>query len=109
MARQAGPIKIKGTICGICFYQLGNDHYARKKSSLSGKRVKTGKAFRETMRYARLLAKASVIGSFIYRQLPIYKRDRKVYQCLTGQAMQMLKEGLTEKQVIKKLQKNLVD
>lgn len=107
MAKQVGQIKIKGTIGGICFYKLDGNYYARTKSSLSGKRVKTSKAFQETMRYADLFAKASVIGSTIYRLLPKNKRDRKLYQQLTGKAMRMLKKGLTEKQVIKSLKAGL--
>jgi len=107
MAKQAGPIKIKGTIDRICFYKLDGNYYARTKSSLDSKRVKKSKAFRETMRYARLFAKASVIGSTIYRILPKDKRSRKVYQQLTGKAMKMLKDDLSEKEVIKKLSMSL--
>jgi ribosomal protein L13 len=107
MAKQAGIIKIKGTIDGICFYKLDGNYYARTKSSLDSKRVKTSKPFRETMRYARLFAKASVIGSTIYRMLPKDKRSRNVYQQLTGKAMKMLKDDLSEKEVIKKLKKML--
>ena len=103
MARQAGMIKIKGTIDGICFYKLDGNYYARKKSSLAGKRVKTSKTFRETMKYAGLLAKASIIGSAIYRMLPKNERGRKVYQQLTGKAIRLLKDGLSEKEVMKKL------
>lgn len=103
MAKQVGTIKIKGTIDGICFYKLAGNYYARTKSSLDGKRVKKSRSFGETMRYARLFAKASVIGSTIYRMLPKNEKDRKVYQQLTGKAMKMLKDGLNEKEVIKKL------
>jgi hypothetical protein len=103
MAKQAGMIKIKGTIAGICFYRLEGNYYARTKSSLAGKRVKTSKAFRETMKYAALFARASVIGSAIYRMLPKYERDRRIYQQLTGKAMKMLKDGLNEKEVMQKL------
>ncbi len=107
MAKQVGTIKIKGTIGSICLYKLDGNFYARTKSSLDGKRVKKSKAFRETMRYARLFAKASVIGSTIYRMLPKDKRSRKVYQQLTGKAMKMLKDDLSEKEVIKKLKMTL--
>jgi len=107
MAKQAGLIKIKGTIDGICFYKLAGNYYPRTKSSLDSKRVKKSKAFRETMRYARLFAKASVIGSTICRMLPKDKRSRMVYQQLTGKAMKMLKDDLSEKAVIKRLKSSL--
>ena len=103
MAKQAGLIKVQGSIAGICFYKLDGNYYARTKSSLTSKRVKTSKAFKETMRYAGLFAKASVTGSVIYRMLPENKRNRQVYQQLTGKAMKMLKDGMSEKQVLNKL------
>lgn len=100
MARQTGVIKITGTIGNVCFYKLNKKYYARTKSSLSGKRVKKSPAFRNTMKYAGLFAKASVIGSAVYRLLPKVKRERKVYQQLTGRAMQMLKKGMTADEVL---------
>lgn len=38
MAKQAGDIKLRGTIQNITFYPIGEEYYARKKSSLDGKR-----------------------------------------------------------------------
>lgn len=99
MARQDGNIKITGTIDNICFYKLDGKYYARTKSTLSGKTVKKSPAFRNTMRYAGLLAKASVIGSLVYRLLPKEERERKRFQQLTGKAMQMLKEGMSEEEI----------
>jgi hypothetical protein len=100
MAKQTGIIKITGTINGICFYKLYGEHYARLKSSLSGKKVKTGASFQNTMKNAALLAEASKIGSVVYRLLPKEKRERKVYQQLTGRAIQLLKKGMTKEDVI---------
>ena len=91
MAKQAGPIKISGTISEICFYQLYEEYYARRKSTLSGKRVKKDPAFKETMHYAELLAVASKIASAIYSKLPSEQKSRKKYQAMTGKAMQLLK------------------
>ena len=105
MAEQTGIIKITGTISGICFYQMQGKHYARVKSSLNGKRVRTSAAFKNTMMYAGLLANASRIGSVVYRLLPEEKRGRKVYQQLTGRAMQLLKKGIAKEDVIELLKK----
>jgi hypothetical protein len=107
MAVQTGIIKITGTISGICFYKLYGKHYARLKSSLSSKRVKTSPAFSNTMRYARLLATASVIGSEVYRLLPKEMKGRKIYQQLTGKAMKMLKEGTNLEDVMMLLKAGL--
>jgi hypothetical protein len=77
MAKQAGILKIKGTINGICFYCLDGEFYARAKSSLSGERVKTDPAFAETMRYAQRMGSASTIASEIYKLIvPQHERSR---------------------------------
>ncbi|WP_158267045.1 hypothetical protein [Chitinophaga niastensis] len=46
MARMGSSFSYTGTIGICCFYKLGGKYYLRKKSSLSGRRVKkegTGK------------------------------------------------------------------
>jgi|KBSSwiStaDraftv2_1062776.scaffolds.fasta_scaffold315713_3 hypothetical protein len=108
MAKQAGTIKIKGTIGDICFYRLHEEHYARTKSSLSAKRVKHDPAFDATMKYAALLACASKIASVIYKRLPAEQKDRKKYQAMTGQAMRLLKEKKNIDVIIEMLSLNKV-
>jgi hypothetical protein len=92
MAKQAGTIKIDGTIGDICFYRLHEEHYARTKSALSAKRVRHDPAFKDTMKYAVLLACASKIASVIYKRLPKEQKSRQRYQAMTGQVMRLLKE-----------------
>ncbi|MEI9911756.1 MAG: hypothetical protein WDO71_20170 [Bacteroidota bacterium] len=109
MAEQTGAVKITGTIYDICFYQMDGKYYARLKSSLSSKRVKRSAAFKNTMLYAALLANASGIGSVVYRALPKERKERKgrkVYQQLTGKAMQLLKNGIAKDTVIELLKKD---
>jgi len=53
------------------------------------------------MKSAGLLGKASKIASAIYRRLPDKVFDQ--YRNLTGAAMKLLKAGLTEVEVLKKL------
>jgi hypothetical protein len=62
MAKQAGKLKVTGTVYNVCFYKLGKGFYARSKSSLTGKRVKTDPAFEKTMQNAGLLAKDYTIA-----------------------------------------------
>ncbi len=100
MARQIGPYYITGTIDDICFYQLDGQYYARLKSSLTGKRVKTDPRFARTREYAGLLAKASSLASAVYRSLPAHTRNRQLYQRLTGQVMQLLKDGKADNEII---------
>ncbi len=103
MAEQIGRIRITVTVAGITFYKMYGKYFARQKSSLDGKRVKKDQAFRETMRYANLLAKGFVINSYVYRSLLKEKIRRKLYQQLTRKAMRLLKEGWNREEVILKL------
>lgn len=99
MARQIGLLQIRGTVSGICFYSLDGVYYARKKSSLSGERVKKDPSFKETIRHANLFAKASSIGSKVYKTLYPATKNRELYQQLTGRANCLLQDGLTEEEV----------
>lgn len=69
MAKFTGIPPITGTIGPICIYQMYEKYFMRTRSSLTGKRVKKDPAFRKTMEYAGLLAKASRIASAVYRTL----------------------------------------
>ncbi|HNP20615.1 MAG TPA: hypothetical protein PKM63_20535 [Panacibacter sp.] len=104
MAKQAGQILITGTIDQLCFYQMDGIFYVRKKSSLSGKRVKGDPAFAGTMRYANLLAEAAKIASGLYRVLPVEQKAKGLYKVLTGKVMQLLKAGKSAEQVVGLLQ-----
>jgi hypothetical protein len=78
-------------------------YYIRSRSSLTGKRVKKDPAFRKTMGYATLLAKASRIASVVYAVvLPQHKRH-VLYRTLTGQAMGWLKYDWAEADIIEYL------
>ena len=99
MAKQLGPFFIRGTMSGICFYKMDGVYYARAKSSLDAKRMKQDLAFRETMRYARLLGKAAKIAAFIYKHIDEEKKGLISYRSLTGQSMRLLKENKTAEEV----------
>jgi hypothetical protein len=104
MAKQIGTVKVVGTIGNICFYKIGDEYYARLKSSLTGKRVKKDPRFRRTMEYAGMLVLASRLASCCYRSLPEEEREHAMYRVLTGMAMQMLKAGMEEKKIAIHLQ-----
>ena len=101
MARLLETPPFLGTKGNIVVYKRWGKYYIRRKSTLSGKRVKTSHLFRNTMKSARLLGKASKIASAVYQQLP--KKAFKQYRNLTGAAMRHLKAGLSEEEVLKKL------
>jgi hypothetical protein len=99
MAKQAGDIKLTGCIHNLQFYKMDGKYYVRKKSSLTGRRVKTDKAFTLTMAYADLLKMASPIASKVYLQMPKNERDNKYRQKLVGLAMQMIKQGMPVEEI----------
>jgi hypothetical protein len=95
MAKQiAGLCFFEATIDDITFYKMDGQYYARAKSSLSSKRVKTSPEFKWTMVNARLLARASKIGSQVYKALPPGWRQFWMYRSFTGEAFTLLKEDL---------------
>ena len=91
MATQIGLLQIIGTVGGICFYRMDGKYYARKKSNLSGERVKSDPVFAETMRYAKRMGSASKIASVLYRQIvPQGERSRERYREVVGMVMRGL-------------------
>jgi|SRR4030095_4300642 hypothetical protein len=101
MARLLETPPFIGTKDGIVIYKRWGKYYVRKKSTLSGKRVKRSAAFKRTMESARLLGRASCIASKVYQQQP--DKVFKQFRALTGIAMSHLKTGLTEEEVLKKM------
>ena len=101
MAKQiAGLCRLEGTFDQLTFYKMEGQYYVRKKSSLTSKRVKTSDEFRWTMIYARLLARASKIGSAIYKALPPRWRQHWMYRAFTGEALKLLnKKRYTDQEV----------
>lgn len=93
MGKQVGPVKLEGTVGNVTFYKMGDGHYVRMKSSLSGKRVKKDPRFRRTMEYAGWLKQASGLASSCYRALPEEERVHAMYREMVGMAMEMLKAG----------------
>ena len=108
MAKQAGPFFITGMIDQICFYRMDGNYYARVRSSLDGKRVKKDPAFRETMRYAELMGKASSIASIVYRALPEEQKIKGLFRKLVAQAMRLLKENKIAEEIVELLKPNKV-
>ena len=103
MARQAGPIYIKGTIDDLTFYQMDGVHFVRMKSSLTRKKVLESPRFALTRMHAGQLAEASRIASIIYRQIPKEEKSIKLFRSIVGKAKVLLKEGKQKEEVIESL------
>lgn len=93
MPKQKGPVYYTGTHGDACFYKMDGQYYVRKKSSLSGKRVKQAPSFALTRVYADLLAQASRLAAAVYRPLPREQKKLALYRAMTGEALRMLKQG----------------
>ena len=103
MARQIGPIYIKGTLDDLTFYQMDGEHYVRMKSRLTKKKVLTCPRFALTRMHAGQLAEASRIASIIYKQIPKEKRNIKLFRSIVGKAKVLLWTGKQKEEVIESL------
>ena len=102
------PISVSGTVGNVCIYEVDGQLYMRSKSSLTRKRVLKSKAFEKTRRYASDMGKAARLGSAVYWDLPVEKRNRFVYQAITGMAASLLYKGVSEEEVQNILKKEYV-
>ena len=107
MAKQCGDRKIIGTIGNITFYKMGDEWYARMKSSLTGKRFWKDKAFEGSRRSSARLAAGSKLASDIYRTLPEVKRCYALYRALKSLAIRLLKDGYSQETVVVVLDQEL--
>lgn len=105
MAKQAGLIKITGTIDDVTFYEMNGEYYARKKSSLTREKVKHHISFALTRVYNRIMGRASSLASCVYREIPGAKRKHAEFRLLTARAHALLKAGFSEAEVLKRLRK----
>lgn len=105
MSKQRGPVYFTGTVDGICYYRMNGKYYARRKSTLSRKRVRRDPAFARTRRNAALLGQASRVAAGVYRLLPRVQKKLDLYRAMTGKAMEMLKKGADEAEVKERLER----
>ena len=87
MAEVFAPFIVRGTMHNLTFYCMEGRNFVRKKSSLTRRKVLYAPCFKNTRRYAGLMAKASTIGSLVYNALPAHWRQFWMYQAFAGEAM----------------------
>jgi hypothetical protein len=100
MARQAGNLRLVGTIDGITFYKMKGDYYARTKSSLDRKRILRDPSFQRFRECSKVFGKASKLASQLYRLFPKEMRKHGVHGKLTGELNLLFREGKTSEQAI---------
>ena len=103
MAKQAGHIFITGTIHDVTYYKMFGTYYARRKSSLSKKKVLTSPRFALTRLHANQLADASKIASQLYRICPKEKRNISLFRSFVGKTKVLLAQGKEKEAVIELL------
>ncbi|RPD42557.1 hypothetical protein EG028_05120 [Chitinophaga barathri] len=94
-----GVIPIVGTIGNITFYEMNGQYYARGKSSLSGKRVKTDWRFERTRMYSRRMGLASAAAGRIYRTLRVKEQDVTFFRKMVSTGLRLLKTGCAEERL----------
>jgi hypothetical protein len=99
MAEVFAPFFVQGTMCNITFYVMEGRNFARKKSSLTRRKVLYSPQFKNTRHFAALMAKASKIGSLVFNALPQNWRQGWMYRSFTGEAFTMLKAGKKEDEI----------
>jgi hypothetical protein len=82
MAKQAGDIKITGTVDDVSFYKMQGVYYVRRKSSLTGKKFWKDKAFEGSRESCSRFARGNVLASEVYRNLDKEKRSYALFLCL---------------------------
>lgn len=108
MARAAENVHFTGTIGNVCYYQWGDRTFARKKSSLTRKRVLKSKEFAATRKYAGDMGRASKMASEVYRSLPADIKGRWIFRAIAGDAATLLYKGKDEQEVKEMLWKKYV-
>jgi hypothetical protein len=108
MARQAGIVTIKGTIDDITFYEMEGGYYARKKSSLTGRRFQKDKAFEGSRKSCSRFGLGNQLASKVYRTIQKNQRIYPVFCELKRLAIDSLKKGHSAEQVVRHLQESLL-
>ncbi len=102
MARQCGPNYIIGTIGNTTYYKMNGIYYARAKSSLERKRVKTDRQFSNTMRNANWFGQASKISSAVFRFLlasgSVNRKDR-IDRKIQKRSVELLRTGMENEEI----------
>ena len=106
MARQAGHIKIEGTIGGLCFYRMDGVYYVRQKSSLTRKRVLKDPKFARSRIAAGRFGVAVKVASSVYRRLPAEAKGHGVIGKLTAVANKLLCDGCNREEALLRMERD---
>ena len=86
MAKQAGIIKLKGTIGGISFYKTSDGHLAREKGGVDKNRIQNDPAFQRTRENGSEFGRAGKGGKVLRNAIRVLlqnAKDKRVVSRLT--------------------------
>ena len=104
MAKQAEGFLV-GTYDDITFYKMEGQYYARRKSSLTGKKFWKHKAFEGSRRSCGRFGRGNQLASIVYNEIDESVRVYALYCRMKREAIAMLKAGKTEAEVIESLRR----
>ena len=109
MAKQAGDIFIEGTIDDLTFYKMCGKYYVRMKTSLTGKRFWTDKAFEGSRKSCSRFGEGNKLASAVFRLVEKEKSTNGLFPFLRTRAIALLKEEKPSEVVVCLLLDYLVD
>lgn len=98
MAKQRGIIKIEGTLGDITFVKTQDGYLAKEKTSITGGRIASDKAFQRTRENNAEFGRAGKAGKMLrtaIRSLLQNAKDRRVVSRLTKEMMKVIKADST--------------
>jgi hypothetical protein len=108
MAKQRGIIKIEGTLGDITFFKTQDGYIAKEKTTISGSRIASDKAFQRTRENNAEFGRAGKAGKVLrtaIRTLLQNAKDRRVTSRLTKEMMKVIKADASSTRG----QRNVVD
>lgn len=107
MARQAGIIKLKGTIGDISFYKSKDGHLARAKGGVDANRIKNDPAFQRTRENGSEFGTAGKGGKLLRTSLRLLLQnasDKRVTSRLTKDLLRVVKSDTTNERGLRTIQ-----
>ena len=104
MARQAGDIKITGSMEDLCFYKMQGAYYVRMKSSLTGKRFWKEAVFEGSRKSCGRFGEGNRLASLVYKMVARENKQYALFCLLKSKAIFYLKLGLCGAGVIAALE-----
>lgn len=92
-------ITFKGTVNNMTGFVINGTGYLRRKSNLTGKRVKNSPEFKKTMEFARKLGEASTLASLLYKTVPVKQKSIRLFRLITGMVITGFRKGNNEDEV----------